>query len=270
MHADKKVALGLGILVVGIVGALFFRNDLDDIPAAPRLRNAEQLDERIAENVVVPYLEPRANAENSDEATQEGVGEHWRLPDFLVRESTATPSGPVPDPIPLPHDADPIRPFAVKQAADSVSRFELPDSADRFGETHAIDPHRQVEQFELYKVQSGDTLSGIAEAFLGSSARYRAIFEANREVLPSPHDLRPGVHIRIPTIKPTPPAAKPTGQPVSTRRSQGDRSTLPPDGGSNRPVLRSGPDGEPNTPVGTSSGIRGASNLLSFAARLVR
>lgn len=50
----------------------------------------------------------------------------------------------------------------------------------------------------VYRVQAGDTLSGIAHKFLGSSARYRDLYEANRDRLSSPDDLRQGQELRIP------------------------------------------------------------------------
>jgi phage tail protein X len=47
-------------------------------------------------------------------------------------------------------------------------------------------------------IRPGDTLSGLASHYLGSSARYREIYDANRKVLKSPDDLPDGVTIVIP------------------------------------------------------------------------
>lgn len=49
-----------------------------------------------------------------------------------------------------------------------------------------------------YTVRSGDTLSGIAERFLGTRARAREVFEANRGLLPGPDHLRVGMVLNIP------------------------------------------------------------------------
>jgi len=49
-----------------------------------------------------------------------------------------------------------------------------------------------------HKVVDGDTLSALAERYLGSADRGREIFEANREVLPSPEILPIGVELKIP------------------------------------------------------------------------
>ena len=49
-----------------------------------------------------------------------------------------------------------------------------------------------------YTIQSGDTLSKIAQAKYGDSGAYTKIFEANREVIEDPDKIYPGQQIRIP------------------------------------------------------------------------
>lgn len=49
-----------------------------------------------------------------------------------------------------------------------------------------------------YTVQTGDTLSSISRRFYGSEARWRDIYNANRDKLPSPQSLKPGQILRIP------------------------------------------------------------------------
>ncbi|MGE9289815.1 MAG: LysM peptidoglycan-binding domain-containing protein [Puniceicoccales bacterium] len=50
----------------------------------------------------------------------------------------------------------------------------------------------------VYVVQPGDTLSSIARKVFGSSARWEEIFQANRDLLRSPNDLRVGQELQIP------------------------------------------------------------------------
>jgi nucleoid-associated protein YgaU len=50
-----------------------------------------------------------------------------------------------------------------------------------------------------YTIQSGDTLSKIAEEHYGDANAYDRIFEANREVIEDPDKIYPGQQIRIPT-----------------------------------------------------------------------
>ncbi len=51
---------------------------------------------------------------------------------------------------------------------------------------------------EMVTVKSGDTLSKIAQNYLGDSQRFREIFEANRPMLNDPDEIYPGQVIRIP------------------------------------------------------------------------
>jgi LysM repeat protein len=50
----------------------------------------------------------------------------------------------------------------------------------------------------LYTVQEGDTLSRISTKFYGTPARWQDIFNANRDIMASPHSLRLGQQIKIP------------------------------------------------------------------------
>ena len=50
----------------------------------------------------------------------------------------------------------------------------------------------------VYIVQSGDTLWKIAQEQFGDGARYREIFEANRDVLDDPDHILPGQELNIP------------------------------------------------------------------------
>jgi nucleoid-associated protein YgaU len=49
-----------------------------------------------------------------------------------------------------------------------------------------------------YTVQSGDTLSKISQQFYGNSNDYMKIFEANRDQLKDPNQIRPGQQLKIP------------------------------------------------------------------------
>jgi len=49
-----------------------------------------------------------------------------------------------------------------------------------------------------YTVKAGDTLSKIAERSLGSASAYMRIFEANRDQLNDPDQIKPGQVLKIP------------------------------------------------------------------------
>jgi nucleoid-associated protein YgaU len=51
---------------------------------------------------------------------------------------------------------------------------------------------------ETYVVQSGDSLSAIAQQFYGDANAYMRIFEANRDKLNNPDLIQPGQELVIP------------------------------------------------------------------------
>lgn len=56
----------------------------------------------------------------------------------------------------------------------------------------------QVEDAQYYVIEKGDTLWGISSKLLGNGAKYKEIFEANKEVIEDPDLIFPGQKIRIP------------------------------------------------------------------------
>ena len=53
-------------------------------------------------------------------------------------------------------------------------------------------------QLRTYEVQSGDTLSGIAQKEYGDASAFNRIFEANRPMLKDPDEIYPGQVLLIP------------------------------------------------------------------------
>lgn len=51
-----------------------------------------------------------------------------------------------------------------------------------------------------YEVQSGDTLSGIAQKVTKGKLTYQQIFEANRDILSDPDRIQPGQRLKIPNF----------------------------------------------------------------------
>lgn len=56
-------------------------------------------------------------------------------------------------------------------------------------------PDREV----TYTVQKGDSLSKIAREHYGDGARWRAIFDANRDQISNPDLIHPGQVLKIPS-----------------------------------------------------------------------
>jgi len=55
-----------------------------------------------------------------------------------------------------------------------------------------------------HKIVDGDTLELLAERYLGSAARAMEIFDANRNELTNPKELRIGLELKIPRAEPAP------------------------------------------------------------------
>jgi len=56
----------------------------------------------------------------------------------------------------------------------------------------------QSEEFDLYVIQKGDTLWKIANKFYKNGSKWHVIYDANREILPTPQSLKTGLELRIP------------------------------------------------------------------------
>ncbi len=52
----------------------------------------------------------------------------------------------------------------------------------------------------FYTIQKGDSLSKVAQAQYGDPMKWKALFEANREVIKDPDLIYPGQQIRIPEL----------------------------------------------------------------------
>jgi LysM repeat protein len=217
MTRDQQIGLALGILLVGAVSAFFFRHEEPAPRRLPALRTAAELDRQIAERPHAPYLtEPN----DHDPATDLKEG-HNRF----ATEQAGDP-GLVPDPIAL--DGDLSSTVFASQSQPAV-------------------PTR--EQYHI--VRGGDTLSSIALQYLGSTTRFQEVFEANRDRLRTPNDLRIGQEIRIPlpsrtTTPATMPRAATNQQPAPT--SATDTPAVAPTEGERRFVPYRG---SPLTPAAT-------------------
>jgi nucleoid-associated protein YgaU len=76
----------------------------------------------------------------------------------------------------------------------SNSRDEIRDLRRQAEEQAAAE-----EETRSYVVQSGDTLSKIAQELLGDADRWREIFEANEDKIDDPNQIRPGQELDIPS-----------------------------------------------------------------------
>jgi nucleoid-associated protein YgaU len=57
---------------------------------------------------------------------------------------------------------------------------------------------QQKDVFGVYTVAAGDTLSKISKSYLGDANRYMDIFNANKDVLSNPDQIKVGQKLKIP------------------------------------------------------------------------
>lgn len=194
MEQDTRIGLAMGILLIGIVGALFFRNERSTEPDVPQISDPDSLNARIAERPIGPYLSPKKKqiSKARDAVIAHNKGKAWEVPEFLKNDRvtstpviSSTPPDPIPkkDQVPRPYVRD--KKTEPPPAKETVVRTQPPTETAK-------------QTLGEYKVQSGDTLSDIAEKYLGNSARYMEIYEMNRDRLRTPHDLRIGKALRVP------------------------------------------------------------------------
>jgi LysM repeat protein len=110
-----------------------------------------------------------------------------------------------PDPIPLADVTPPARDGGARRETGSSPRIRVeswPEPDRDATEYTATDPPAATEDEAdeplVYVVQPGDTLSGLAGRFLGSTRRFLNLYEANRHVLSSPDNLKVGMRLIIP------------------------------------------------------------------------
>ena len=196
MEQDTRIGLAMGILLVGVVGALFFRNEQTEPESVPKMVDAESLDARIAERPIAPYTTPKSKIPPArPEVIAHNKGKAWQVPEFLKNDRNATaPGSSSPPPAPL-RRPEPITQQPASPEHQAVAALQPTPAPDPIQTPVTKAPETEVAE---YKVQDGDTLSGIAEKFLGASSRYMEIYELNKDRLRTPHDLRIGKAIRVP------------------------------------------------------------------------
>ena len=207
MHPDRKIGIAMGILLIGVVGALFFRNEpLPESRSLSRQREQE-LNQRLRDRDVSVYLDETATVEEEDELPV------WTLEEALNKRQKREPAQPIAAAI-HPNDAPQAKqtdiefrpPIRQSEPVVSAENFdgttvgaESSHVASRQSET-APKSNTADKQYDEYQIQFGDTLSGISQKFLGTSSRYTDIYNANQDRIDNPDRLRVGTAIRIPRV----------------------------------------------------------------------
>lgn len=198
MQRDLKIGLSLGVMLLGVVGAFLFRKDADPHLQPQKLKSAKLLDERIAERTRTPYMTGGLEFEEDPFLQEQVPGTSSPLGD---RPAGFAPPGW------LTAEDDPFasrtaQPHRVNSAPQPEFLDVIPlaqperDTAPR---TTTGMPANTVSATQTtHVIAAGDTLSTIAQKYLGSQAKYHEIYAANRDVLPDPDSLPLGKTLVIP------------------------------------------------------------------------
>lgn len=86
----------------------------------------------------------------------------------------------------------------TRAMTNGLPATQAADIAIRQPRTDVMAAMRPTTHFESYVVQPNDTLLMIARRAYGDTAAYARIYNANRDTLPTPEDLRSGQILRLP------------------------------------------------------------------------
>ncbi|MBT4865424.1 MAG: LysM peptidoglycan-binding domain-containing protein, partial [Planctomycetaceae bacterium] len=164
-----------------------------------------KLDAQISENPVVPYLtgverDRRTSARN---VSRSSASDPWGAPDFL-RSENGNPDLPGAGGPPNPIDTRASTVGGIPIPRENAAWEPVEEAVERTNNTKTQPVSMPKistitkDGFVIHRVQKGDTLSELAQRYLGSSARFGEIYKANRDQLRSPNDLRLGLALRIP------------------------------------------------------------------------
>lgn len=142
---------------------------------------------------------------HATDAAQPSADEHL----VLHRPTEASPPVVPSPPLPAEKGATVLKPIVQKPAEGLTPPPDLPKSyaagtqqgTSRWGISMGQvlpETARTVPPPLKHRIVDGDSLSSLAERYLGSADRAMEIFEANREKLTDPRILPIGVELRIP------------------------------------------------------------------------
>ncbi|MEZ6064422.1 MAG: LysM peptidoglycan-binding domain-containing protein [Planctomycetaceae bacterium] len=222
MHRDTKIGLAMAIVLVGFAAALCFPRESRRELTALTLPDSAEVDARIEQSAVKVYTQ----AEHPDlidrrlsppipPATQPQLASASADSSMDVFDDHPTNPGYDPattlDPILAHRSPGPFAPVVLERGDAASGAANMAWTPGDFASAGLSDPlptplavqavdaeSSAVQPQCLHTVQAGDTLSGLALRYLGSVARYPDIFEANRNLLETPDDLRLGMQLRIP------------------------------------------------------------------------
>jgi len=184
MDRGVKIVVACGLLGAGIAGAMLFRHPS---PSAvpPRLETPDGLvlRQETDAQVAPPPATDRLTARIGRSAP---VAPRSERSTRSTSDSSPTRPGEPPPPPSMGKSYPPL--------LESIVPFDDPLLGADSLQSEGADGRRRT-----HNIVDGDTLANLAERYLGDAAHSLEIYEANRELLPSPGVLPIGVEIRIPS-----------------------------------------------------------------------
>ena len=218
MDRGTKIALGFGVLVMGILAAFAFRRD----PGGGANAMPDPHNQLVLRQPALPGVAEAPDSRAGGQGRQGGPTSKTKPPSAKpVTILTPIDQGAPPPALATSYPGGPAR-TAATPSADS-----------RWGTSMSVglpSPRQAGGRFTIHTVVDGDSLESLAEQYLGTDQRWPEIYEANRQLLRSPDVLPIGATLRIPV----------------TRR--GDQN--PPVVFSDRPPAPVGPPSSPFAPGG--------------------
>jgi tetratricopeptide (TPR) repeat protein len=171
------------------------------LPAAPlesqaeRLETQDQIDRLLREN---DQLKAELKALQAGVATA-GPATISRATVNAVGGPMISLPAPVPDATPTVADDSPVTYAPIEAAPAEPQRVErTPVSTGVRSPPTKPSASASAGPGRRHVVGKGDTLFSLAQKYYGNRSRWREIYEANRNLLPSENSLRLGMEIRIP------------------------------------------------------------------------
>ncbi len=187
MPREQKVGFTILIMIIGFAGAFCFRRQPEREVAFPALQDESELNQLIAEYRLRPFL-PGID-------TNEALESQMQLEEYLAmslnaKKLASLEKKEVPQPI---HSID-----SSLNDSHNTSQIEQQKRANVQTVPAKFQNKRLRGASQTHIVQPGDTLSGIAQKYLGSASRYLEIYEANQNILSGPDQLKLNMKLTIP------------------------------------------------------------------------
>jgi len=215
----------LGVLALIVVGIILLCMWGEEPAVTDEPSNSEQA------QADKPVLEPDlAELYNELLGSPAQGGESSQPTDttFSLALGGQTPNTPAASATPTSHGEDAVLRTIIEQVAPEQIPLTQP-AAEESRPQPASAPPPAPPRTLTHVVRSGETLSGISKKYYGTTANWRAILDANANVVREPRDLRPGMKLVIP-VSPSRTASAPTlasgqGSVLSARASTAAPST---------------------------------------------